>query len=72
MMYCSSLRPHQGLRWATPAEVYFDESPACERAVPPPRKTAGPPAGDESLPLEVVFLDFERRMPVLVPLRRAA
>lgn len=71
-MYYSSLRPHQGLGGATPAEVYLDETPAVQNAIPPPRKTARLTTGDEPLPFEVVFLDPERRMPVLVPIRKAA
>jgi len=70
--YYSTLRPHQGLGGATPAEVYLDETPAVESAVPPPRKRARSTTGDEPLPFEVVFLDSERRLPVLVPTRQAA
>ena len=70
--YYSALRPHQGLCGATPAEVYLDETPAIENAVRPPRKTARSPTEDEPLPFEVVFLDPERRLPVLVPASIAA
>jgi hypothetical protein len=70
--YYSSLRPHQGLGGATPAEVYFEETPAIDSAVPPPRKTARSGTGDQPLPYEVVFLDPERRLPVLVPAAKAA
>jgi hypothetical protein len=70
--YYSSLRPHQGLGGATPAEVYFGLEPAAERAKPPPRKGQPGSAGEEIPPLEVVFLDRERRMPVLVPGGKAA
>ena len=72
LMCYSSLRPHQGLGGATPAEVYFDKTPAGESAVRPPRKTASSTTGDEPLPFEVVFLDPERRLPVLVPTSKAA
>lgn len=72
MAYYSNHRPHQGLDGATPAEVYFGEPPACEQAVPPPRKVAARSTEDDGLPIEVVFLDPERRMPVLVPRRQAA
>jgi putative transposase len=72
LMYYSNLRPHQGLGGATPAEVYFDRTPAVATAVPPPRKMAGAMTGDEPLPFEVVFLDPERRLPVLMPRRKAA
>ena len=70
--YYSSLRPHQGLGGTTPAEVYFGLEPAAERAKPPPRKGQAVSAGEESLPLEVVFLDRERRMPELVQGGKAA
>ncbi len=72
LTYYSTLRPHQGLGGATPAEVYLDETPAIQNAIPPPRKTARSTTGDEPLPFEVVFLDPERRLPVLVPATRAA
>jgi transposase InsO family protein len=72
LSYYSSLRPHQGLGGATPAEVYLDETSAASSAIPPPRKTARSPTWDEPLPLEVVFLDPERCLPVLVPTSKAA
>jgi putative transposase len=72
LAYYSQLRPHQGLGGATPAEVYRGVTPAAHSAVPPPRKTRGSSTGDKPLPLEVVFLDHERRMPVLIPTRKAA
>jgi len=72
LMYYSALRPHQGLGGATPAEVYLDKKPAVENAVRPPRKTANSTTGDEPLPFEVVFLDPERRLPVLMPTSKAA
>ena len=70
--YYSHLRPHQGLDGATPAEVYRGETPAAQLAAPTPRKTRGSTTGEAPLPLEVVFLDPERRMPVLIPSRIAA
>ncbi len=70
--YYSSLRPHQGLGGATPAEVYLDETPAASSAIPPPRKTARSTTGGEPLPFEVVFLDPERCLPVLVPTSKVA
>jgi hypothetical protein len=66
------LRPHQGLGGATPAEVYLDEKPAIEVARSPPRKHEVNATGEEPLPLEVVFLDRERMLPVLMPKRMAA
>jgi putative transposase len=70
--YYSTLRPHQGLGGATPAEVYLDEPPAASSAIPPPRKTARSTTRDEPLPFDVVFLDAKRCLPVLVPSRKAA
>ena len=72
LLYYSSLRPHQGLGGATPAEFYFDKTPAVQKAVPPPRKREATSTGEETLPFEVVFLDPERRMPLLIPARKAA
>ena len=72
LAYYSHLRPHQGLGGATPAEVYRGAIPAAQLAVPPPRKTKGSSTGETPLPLEAVFLDHERRMPVLIPTREAA
>jgi len=72
LAYYSHLRPHQGLGGATPAEVYRGKTPAAQLAVPPPRKTRESTSGEAPLPLEVVFLDPERRMPVLIPARKVA
>ncbi len=72
LMYYSTLRPHQGLGGATPAEVFLDEEPAIKSAKPPPRKCDVNAPGEEPLPLEVVFLDRERLLPVLMPKRKAA
>ena len=72
LAYYANLRPHQGLDGATPAEVYLDVEPAARSAIPPPRRNAGAPTGELPLPFEVVFLDSERRLPVLVPTSKAA
>jgi transposase InsO family protein len=72
LAYYSVLRPHQGLGGATPAEVYLDLEPAVDRAMPPPRIHERASPGDEPLPLAFAFLDPERRMPVLLPVRQAA
>jgi putative transposase len=70
--YYAMARPHQGLGGATPAEVLLGEQPAAARAIRPPRVGTRQPPGDMPLPLEVVYLDRERRLPVLVPIERAA
>jgi len=72
LAYYGFLRPHQGLGGPTPAEVYLHVEPAITRAVPPPRVGERDPTAGDWLPLEVVFLDPERRMPVIVPTGRAA
>ncbi len=72
LAYYSHLRPHQGLGGATPAEVYRGKTPAAQLAAPPPRKTRESTTGEAPLPLEVHYLDHERRMPVLVPASKAA
>jgi len=72
LAYYSDYRPHQGLGGATPAEVYNDVEPAAASAIPPSRKSANALAVEQELPFEVVYLDFERRLPVLVPTRMAA
>ncbi len=46
--------------------------PAARRAVHPPRKNAKAPIRELPLPFEVVYLDRERRLPVLVPTSEAA
>jgi hypothetical protein len=61
-------RPHQGLDGATPAEVYFGQTPAHLSAKPPPRGTLGQTV--QTPGFRIVFLDAERRVPVL--LRKAA
>jgi putative transposase len=72
LMYYATLRPHQGLGGATPSEIYNGEHPAVATAIPPPRIGEDRRAGEELLSLDVVFLDPERRLPVLMPRRRAA
>lgn len=66
LLYYSVLKPHQGLRGATPAEVYFQKEPARLSAAPPPRES------DPTPPPEFVvrYLDPARRLPVL--LKKAA
>jgi len=53
------LRPHQGLRGATPAEILLGLEPAAERAASPPRGRPG--EGPPDPPLAVDFLDRTHR-----------
>ena len=72
LTYYAAHRPHQGLAGATPLETYLGERPTSADALPPPRKGENGPHGDQTLPFNVVFLDPERRLPVLVRTKRAA
>jgi putative transposase len=64
LLHYSYHRPHQALGGATPAEIYFARTPAHLAAVPAPR---GRPGQDtEEQPIAIVFLDPERRLPILV------
>ena len=72
LTYYSALRPHQGLDGATPWEVLDGKKPATASAIPPPRAGERQPPGVGVLPLTVVFLDAQRRLPVLIPTDLAA
>jgi hypothetical protein len=72
LLYYAAFRPHQGLNGATPTEVLQNLKPAAASAIPPPRIGQRQPPGDHPLPLEVVYLDPERRLPILVPTDEAA
>jgi hypothetical protein len=57
-------RPDWALGGATLAEIFFGRAPAHLSAIPPPR---GRPGQAVTVPrFEVSFLDFERRLPVLL------
>jgi transposase InsO family protein len=57
-------RPHQGLKGATPAEVFLGKEPASTRAVSPPRARQG--EGSDRLPFAIDFLDPDKRaLPIL-------
>ncbi|MFA6958487.1 MAG: DDE-type integrase/transposase/recombinase [Thermoanaerobaculia bacterium] len=73
LFYYATLRPHQGLGGATPTEIYFGLTPAIVNPTPEPeRLKARGLATSEELPFEIAYLDPERRLPFLVPARRAA
>ena len=48
-----------------PVEIFFGLTPASADAVSPPRATARDPDKPLALPFEVVYLDPERKLPVL-------
>ena len=66
LTYYATLRPHQGLDGATPAEVYLDLPPKATRAIPPPRIHQHAIRDGPDIPLGVAYLDRERRLPILV------
>jgi putative transposase len=72
LFYYATLRPHQGLGGATPAEIYFGLAPAHLNAVSPPRASSRDPARRMDLPLDLVHAHRERRLPFLIPRKRAA
>jgi putative transposase len=72
LAYYAVYRPHQGLDGATPAEVYLNLEPAAHRAVRPPRMHQRDPTAVEGFPFEVVYLDPERRLPILIRTDQAA
>jgi hypothetical protein len=57
------LRPHEGLKGATPAEAFLGMEPACLRAVEPPRGRPG--MGPSETPF--VFEQLDERLPILRP-----
>ncbi len=74
LFWYAALRPHQGLDGATPSEVYFRlERPAANNDISPsPTAAARGPDEAPQLPFEVAYLDDRRRLPFLVPTKRAA
>ncbi len=63
LLHYAYFRPHQALRGATPAEVFFRLPPASLHAVPPPRGRPGEVVAFPSY--RVDHLDPERRLPVV-------
>ncbi len=72
LFYYATLRPHQGLGGATPAEVYWRIAPPTSHAVAPPRAVSRDPARPLELPFRVAHLDRQRRLPILIPTTLAA
>jgi len=52
--------------------VFLDVPPAAESAIPLPRMVTRAPVGERPLPFGFICLDRERRLPVIVPARKAA
>jgi hypothetical protein len=64
LVHYAHVRPRQALGGATPAEIYFGQTPSHLSAIPPPRGRPG--EGPTDLPFRVEYLDAARRLPVLV------
>ncbi|HYL99490.1 MAG TPA: hypothetical protein VEZ90_11085 [Blastocatellia bacterium] len=64
LYYYAYHRPHQGLGGATPAEIYYGQSPAHLNAARPRR--AYEKMSDHKL-FGIAYLDPERFLPVLIP-----
>ena len=67
LFYYATLRPHQGLNGATPAEIYFGLIPATARAVTPPRGRSPDHVAFLHLPFRVGHLDRQAGLPILIP-----
>jgi hypothetical protein len=62
--YYAHHKPHQGIKGATPAEMFFGKNPACINAVRPHRAYENK---SEDKLFEISYLDPERLLPVLIP-----
>jgi len=65
--YYATLRPHQGIGGATPAERYFGTAPPEPLLAPD-----DPSSRDGPLPVAVAWFGNDRRMPYLVAMNQAA
>jgi hypothetical protein len=63
LYYYAHHKPHQGIKGAAPAEMYFGKPPARLDAVRPHR--AYEKKSDDKL-FEIAYLDPERLLPVLI------
>ena len=63
-MYYALWKPHQGLIGATPAEMYYGQTPAHIEAKRPPRAFALKDDSDQQL-FEISYLDPDCLLPVL-------
>ncbi|MGH9759378.1 MAG: hypothetical protein ACREAC_00910, partial [Blastocatellia bacterium] len=61
--YYAHHKPHQGISGATPAELYFNQTPTFKSAVRPPRSYEK--KSDDRL-FEIAYLDPEELLPVLI------
>jgi transposase InsO family protein len=64
LYYYAHHKPHQGIKGATPAEIFFGKNPACINAVRPHRAYENKSDG---MLFEIAYLDPERLLPVLIP-----
>jgi hypothetical protein len=62
-----AFRPHEGLKSATPGEVFLGLEPAHKKAIHPPRGRPG--EGPSQTPFSIEYLDAGCRLPVLTPVQ---
>ena len=63
LYYYAYHKPHQGIRGATPSELYYSQTPICQAAVRPRRSYEK--KSDDKL-FEIAYLDPEELLPVLI------
>ena len=69
LYYYAYHKPHQGIKGATPAEMYYAKTPAQANAVRPRRAYEN--KSDQML-FEIAYLDPEHLLPILIPKANAA
>jgi transposase InsO family protein len=63
LYYYAYHKPHQGIKGATPAELYYGKTPACASAVRPSRAYEN--KSDDKM-FEIAYLDPDHLLPVLM------
>jgi putative transposase len=69
LQYYAYMKPHQGLRGATPAEIFYGLAPERENAKRPARAYEN--KQDDTL-FEIAYLDPDCCLPILIPRTQAA
>jgi hypothetical protein len=63
LYYYGYHKPHQGIKGATPAELYYGKTPACANAVRPSRAYEN--KSDDKM-FQIAYLDPDHLLPVLM------
>ena len=64
LYYYAHHKPHQGIKGAAPAELYYGKTGACTNAIRPAR--AYERKSEDKL-FDIAYLDPDRLLPVLIP-----